>query len=294
MTPLGQIGDKNAQRAGGGEGHHRARRQWRAGHHPGAGDANGSLGTRHDEKASWTYHDDTRQDAIDKAEDWLRGTKRRIRDAPELAVQADAQESSITVRQLIADCADDQGHTIAEGDGTERVVLTHNRVRRAKNRKGEDVIDKTDNGARPEIVALRGWLGGFTEYSPAIANLWAREITSDDIEDAIEKMGNAVSAETKRRRQAVRVAVGRHAAAAGEPHLRAALRSAKWPAKSALQPGREITHAEWQAIMAHTRRVEPLTLAAKPSPCRPAPWRASRAPSADGRTTPMGWPSTWS
>lgn len=141
-------------------------------------------------------------------------------------------------------------------------MLTHNRVRRAKNRKGEDVIDKTDNGARPEIVALRGWLGGFTEYSPAIANLWAREITSDDIEDAIEKMGNAVSAETKRRRLAVLVAVGRHAAAAGEPHLLAALRSAKWPAKSALQPGREITHAEWLAIMAHTRRVEPLTLAA--------------------------------
>lgn len=81
---------------------------WWAGHHPGAGDANGSLGTRHDEKASWTYHDDdTRQDAIDKAEDWLRDTKRRICDTPELAVQADAQESSITVRQLIADYADD-------------------------------------------------------------------------------------------------------------------------------------------------------------------------------------------
>lgn len=225
-------------------------------------------GTVHNERGSWNYHDVvTRRDAIDKAEDWLRATKRRIRDSPELRAEAEARGTSTSVRQLIADYADDLGHTIAEveivdKDNVERTIFTHNRERRRRNRNGEPVIDKTDIGARQEVMNLRGWLGGFTAESPMIANLIARDITSDDIEHAIAAMGHEVSNDTKRRRLSVLVAVGRRAEAAGEPHLLAALRGAVWPAKSDLAVGREITHPEWQAIMAHTRLVEPLTVAA--------------------------------
>ena len=113
-------------------------------------------GTVHNERGSWNYHDAaTRRDAIDKAEDWLRATKRRIRDSPELRAEAEARGTSTSVRQLIADYADDLGHTIAEveivdKDNVERTIFTHNRERRRRNRNGEPVIDKTDIGQGSE------------------------------------------------------------------------------------------------------------------------------------------------
>lgn len=228
-----------------------------------------AYGRQHDEKASWHYHDAaTRRHAIDTAEDWLRTTKRRIRDTPELRAEAERRGVGKTLRQWVVDYADDLGYTLAEVEvvdektGGVRVVLSNSKVRRTVNRAGLPVIDKTDAGARSEVMALRGWLKGFTPDSPPLADLVVDKITAADLDAAIDAM-TGVSPDTIRRRLAVLKAVARHARDVWkEKALIAALDAAEWPAKADLRPGRYVQHAEWQAIMGVGGRVEPLTLAA--------------------------------